>query len=305
MLARAQQPTIGFLDGRSPSTIPPFALGWREGLREIGYVEGTNLKIEYRWAEGRFQRLPQLAAELVRHQVDVVLAAGNAAAEAAKAASGSIPLVFVAGLDPVESGLVASLNRPGGNLTGISLQTIDVVAKRLELLREAVPNTTDIAALINPTKPGAESESNQLEIAARGLGLRLYLLRAASESDVDTALASAVQQKARALLVTADVFFDMQRNQLIERAARYRLPACYSNREYVVGGGLLSYGEDRKESYRQAGIYVGRILKGDKPANLPVQQPTKFELAINLKTAKALGLEIPPLLLALADEVIE
>ena len=308
LAARAQQrpmPVIGILDGRSPGTVPPFVSGWRDGLRQAGYVDGRNVAIEFRWAQGQMGRLPELAAELVLRQVDVILAAGNAAVVAAKTATRSIPVVFVAGSDPVEAGLVASLNRPGGNVTGITILTIGVVGKRLELLREIAPGARDVAALINPTKPDADSETAHLQTAARTLGLRLVVLKASTQQQVDEAFEEAVGQKVGALLVTADLFFDMQRIRIIDHAARVRLPACYNNREYVASGGLLSYGEDRRDAYRQAGLYVGRILKGERPSDLPVQQPIKFELAINLKTAKTLGLTVPPTLLARADEVIE
>jgi len=304
LAARAQQPTVGFLDNRSPSTLPDFVAGWLKGLRETGFVDGKNIAIEYRWAEGHSERLPALAADLVRRKVDVIVATG-AAAPVAKAATSTTPIVFVVGSDPVSTSLVASLNRPSGNATGASLLTSPVLAKRLELLHELVPGAIIMGALINSSNPNTSSDPKQLQIAAKALGIELRILGASYEQEIDDAFASAIQQQVGALLISADTFFDARRNQLISLAGRAALPACYSNRVYVVAGGLLSYGEDREESYHQAGIYVGRILKGEKPADLPVMQPTKFELAINLKTARALGVTIPGTILVRADAVIE
>jgi putative ABC transport system substrate-binding protein len=305
---RAQQPAmpvIGYLDGRSANSVPHYALMWRTGLHATGFTEGRTATIEARWAEGRLDRLPELAADLVRRPVDVMFAAGNAAALAAKTASGTTPIVFIAGFDPVEAGLVTSLNRPGGNVTGVSLLISAVVAKRLELLHELVPSAAVIAVMFNPTNPDTKSNTRQIEIAARALSVQLLILGAAKQDDIAVAFASAVQQKAGALFVQADVFFDTRLDHIVALSARHGIPAIYSNREYVVAGGLLSYGEDRAESYRQAGIYLGRVLKGEKPVDLPVLQPTKFELVINLKTAKALGIEVPLSMLMRVDETIE
>src|SRR5262245_12490286 len=304
LAARAQQPTVGFLDNRSPSTVPDFVAGWRKGLRETGFVDGQNIAVEYRWADGHSERLPALAADLVRRKVDVIVATG-AAALVVKAATSATPIVFVVGSDPVSTGLVASLNRPGGNATGASLLTSAVLGKRLELLHEMVPGAVIMGALINSSNPSTSSVSKELQIAAKALGMEVRTFGASNEREIDDAFASAIQQQVGALLINADTLFDAKRGQLISLAARAALPACYSNRVYVAAGGLLSYGEDREDSYHQAGIYGGRILKGEKPADLPVMQPTKFELAINLKTAKALGLTVPDKLLATADEVIE
>jgi len=304
LAARAQQPTVGVLDNRSPSTVPDFVAGWRKGLRETGFVDGQNIAVEYRWADGHSERLPALAADLVRRKVDVIVATG-AAALVVKAATSATPIVFVVGSDPVSTGLVASLNRPGGNATGASLLTSAVLGKRLELLHEMVPGAVIMGALINSSNPSTSSVSKELQIAAKALGMEVRTFGASNEREIDDAFASAIQQQVGALLINADTLFDAKRGQLISLAARAALPACYSNRVYVAAGGLLSYGEDREDSYHQAGIYVGRILKGEKAADLPVMQPTKFELAINLKTAKALGLTVPPQLLVAADEVIE
>jgi putative tryptophan/tyrosine transport system substrate-binding protein len=305
LAANAQQPTVGFLDNRSQSTVPVSVAGWRKGLRETGFVDGQNVVIEYRWANGQSERLPDLAAELVRRKVDVIVPAGGAAALIVKTATSTIPIVFVVGSDPVKTGLVASLNRPGGNATGVTLLTSAVLAKRLELLHQLVPGAVSVGALIYSNNPSTSSDPKELQVAAIALGVDLRILRAGNEREIDDAFASATQQHVGALLVDADTFFDARRNQLISLAARAALPACYSNRAYVAAGGLLSYGEDREDSYRQAGLYVGRILKGEKPADLPVVQPTKFELTINLKTAKGLGITVPASLLATADEVIE
>jgi ABC-type uncharacterized transport system substrate-binding protein len=263
--------------------------------------------MEARWeAEGRYERLVTLAADLVRLPVNVLIAIGTVrSAQAAKAATTTVPIVFANGSDPVRVGLVPSLNRPGGNLTGVSFYTSALGPKRLELLRELVPQATMIALLVNPTNPVTEGDSKDIEVAARSVGQQMFVVSAANEKEIDAAFATIARERAGALLVNVDSFFSTRRDKLAELAIRYRIPVSYNNRLYVTAGGLMSYGDNRLDSYRQAGLYVARVLKGEKAADLPVMQPTKFELAINLKTAKAIGLEVPPLLLARADEVIE
>ena len=308
--ASAQQPAlpvIGFLGSASPELYAIRLRAFHQGLKEAGYVEGQNVAIEYRWAEGQNNRLPVLAAELVHRQVDVIAAGGGTpSAVAAKAATATIPIVFAVATDPVKIGLVASLNRPGGNLTGITNLNVEVGPKRLELLRELIPTATDIALLVNPTSPSiSEPYSRTLKAAASTLGLQLHVLQASTEQDFDRVFAALVQLRAGALVISTDTFFNARSEQLAALTLRHAVPAIAQYRPFVAAGGLMSYGSDETEYYRQVGIYAGRILKGEKPADLPVIQATKVELVINLKTAKSLGLNIPLPLIGRADEVIE
>jgi len=304
---RAEQkavPVIGFLSSEGLGALASRLAALRQGLSETGYVEGQNVAIEYRWAEGRFDRLPALSADLVGRKVDVIVTSGGASSvRAAKNATSSIPVVFLAAGDPVEEGLVASLARPGGNLTGVAFMGIELWGKRLELLSELVPETRALAYLVNHS-PGAERNINAVQEAARAKGLQVRILRAGTESEIDAAFASLAELKAHALLVGSPTFLS-RREQIVALAARYAVPTIYDWREYVAVGGLISYGTNLADMYRNVGTYVGKILKGAKPADLPVQQPTTFELVVNLNTAKALGLTIPPSILARADEVIE
>jgi putative tryptophan/tyrosine transport system substrate-binding protein len=279
---------------------------FRQGLNARGYVEGRNLKILYRWAEDRDDRLPPLAADLVRRQVTVIATPGSTPATlAAKAATQTIPIVFLIGGDPVELGLVRSLNRPGGNLTGVNILTVEAASKPLELLHELVPASDLIAVLVNRANRTTESEARGLQVAARVLGVRLLMLNASSQSDIEAAFATLVRERAGALVISSDALFLAQRDQIVALAARHAVPAIQQFREFTVAGGLMSYGPSTTDGWRLVGVYTGHILNGEKPADLPVQQATKIEFAINLKTAKALGLNLPPTLLALADEVIE
>jgi putative tryptophan/tyrosine transport system substrate-binding protein len=308
--ARAQQspmPVIGFLSSGSPVPFAPQLAGFRRGLEEVGYADGQNVAIEFRWADGRYDRLPGLAADLVRRQVAVIAAVGGSASGlAAKATTAAIPIVFTSGGDPVRVGLVASLNRPGGNVTGVNLFTSTLAGKRLEVLHELVPKATMIAMLVNPTNPNAEPDIKEVEAAARTIGLQLMVVRASDQSDLEAAFRTMSQGRVDALLVFADPLFDNnERDQMIALASRYSLPAIYDWRDVTAAGGLASYGSNLTDGYRLVGVYAGRILKGEKPGNLPVVQPTKLDLAINLKTARALGLDVSPTLLARADEVIE
>ena len=307
LAAHAQQqamPVIGFMN--SGFVQPSIQAAFHGGLNEIGYVEGHNVTVDYRYAEGHYDRLPALVADLIRRQVAVLGAFGGVhTAIAAKAATATIPIVFANGSDPIKFGLVASLNRPGGNITGVSFFTAELEGKRLGLLHELVPRAAAIAALVNPTNANADDQSRELKDAARTLGLELHILNAVSEGEIDKSFATLAQTRAGALLVASDPFFFGRRQQLIALAARHAVPAIYEWRAFAEAGGLMSYGTNQVEAYRQAGIYAGRILKGEKPSDLPVVQTTKFELIINLTAAKVLGLDMPPGLSARADEVIE
>jgi putative ABC transport system substrate-binding protein len=298
-------PVIGFLNQESAELTTHLVTGFRKGLSEIGFVENQNVAIEYRWAEGRYERLPQFAADLVNRKVAVIAAAYFPSALAAKAATSTIPIVFISGVDPIAGGLVASLNRPGGNLTGLSNFNTSLTAKRLELLHQVVPHATTIAVLVNSKSPATSTIETEVRAAAQALGLRLDVLGASTEDEIDEAFRAAVQRGAGALLVSGDAYFNSRRAQFIALAARHRLPANYDRREIAMAGGLMSYGMNNLDLYRQAAIYTGQILKGAKPADLPVQQPTKVELVVNLKTGRSLGIELPTSVLLSADEVIE
>jgi len=299
-------PVIGFLNVASPGPLRQQIAAFHEGLKESGYVEGQNVAVEYRWAEGQYERLPELAADLVRQQVSVIFVGGGAPAElAVKAATTTIPIVFSTGGDPVRSGLVASLNQPSGNITGVYHFATGLEAKRLGLLHEMLPKATPIAVLINPNYADAENQLRDVQEAAARLGVQLVVVRANAESDFNAAFSTVVQQRSGALLVCASPFFNNRREQLVVLAARHALPTIYEWRDFAAAGGLMSYGTSLADAYRQAGVYAGLILKGAKPADLPIVQATRFEFVINLSTAKALGIEVPPTLSARADEVIE
>jgi ABC-type uncharacterized transport system substrate-binding protein len=309
LAVRAQQPAmpvIGFLSSASPGQFAPYTAAFINGLKAAGFVEGQNVTIEYRWAEGHYDQLPALAADLVGRHVTVIVATGsNAPAQAAKAATAKIPIVFLSGGDPVTDGLVASLNKPGGNVTGVSFVASALMAKRLGLLHQLVPKAALVGVLVNPTYPEAELQRQELQEGAGAISQKTHVVSASTDSEIETGFAALKQQGADALLVANDPFFVSRRNQIAALAARHALPTIYFLREFAEAGGLMSYGASLTNASREAGIYTGQVLKGAKPAELPVMQPTKFEFVINLKAAKALGLEIPPTLLALADEVIE
>jgi putative tryptophan/tyrosine transport system substrate-binding protein len=306
---RGREPAIrmiGFLGSESPELFAELVQAFRKGLSETGAIEGRNVAIEFRWATGQYDRLPALAADLVRLQVSVIVANGTAAV-AAKAATTTIPIVFFSGADPIKRGFVASLNRPGGNLTGVSSLNAELGPKRLELLHGLIPSVSTIALLVNPTNPNAEvlSRSRDMEVAARPLGLQLHILRASTERDFEPAFASLVRLRIGGLVISSDAFFTSRREQLAALALRHAVPTIYQNREFASAGGLMSYGGSDADAYRVMGVYAGRILKGEQAADLPVQQATKTELIINLKTATALGVTVPLPLLGRADEVIE
>jgi putative tryptophan/tyrosine transport system substrate-binding protein len=305
---RAQQkamPVIGYLATGSPGPTAPNVVAFRQGLSETGYVEGKNVTIEYRGAEGQYDRLPALAADLVGRKVDVIVATSVPSARAAKTATSTIPIVFAVGTDPVEDGLVASLARPGGNLTGVTFMMTELMQKRLELLSELAQQVGVIALLVNPDNPNVERTMRDVQEAARAKGVQLQILKAATKAEIDAAFAAFAQLRVGALLVGNDPFFYNRREQLVALASQHAVPAIYEARDYVAAGGLISYGTSLAAASRQAGIYVGKILKGAKPTDLPVEQPTRFELVVNLKTAQALGLTVPPSILSRADEVIE
>ena len=309
LAASAQQPAmpvIGFLNGASPAELGPRVDAFRDGLAEMGYAEGRSVAIEYRWGLGQYERLPEMAIDLVRHRVAAIAATGGVpSVRAAKAATFEIPIVFTMGADPVAFGLVASLNRPGGNVTGITLISGEIVSKRIAVLRDLLPGAKVLGVLMNSTTPSSEAESVAAERTAHTLGWQVKVLRVGKELDFDTAFQPLVRERVDALLVTTDPIFESQRHRIVALAAQHAVPTIYALREYAVAGGLMSYGASINDVYRQAGSYVGRVLKGEKPSDLPVIQTSKFELLINLKTAKTLGIAVPAAVLALADEVIE
>jgi putative tryptophan/tyrosine transport system substrate-binding protein len=307
LAARAQQaaPVVGFLHAGAPGAFASLVAAFRKGLNDAGYIEGRNVAIEYRWAENHYERLPALLTDLVGLRVRVIAALGDVPATTAKAGTSTIPVVVMAASDPVEAGLVASLNRPGGNITGISMFTSDLMAKRIETLTELVPKATSIGLLVNPIGLRAELDTKEARAAGRALGRQIEVLNAGSADEIEAAFGTLVQRRMGALVTGNDVLFSTRYEQIAALASRHAVPTIFPWREFVTAGGLASYGITHAEPYRQVGSYVGRILKGERPADLPIQQPTKFELVINVKTAKALGLEVPDRLLALADEVIE
>jgi putative ABC transport system substrate-binding protein len=307
LVARAQQkPTIGFLNSGSANAYPDRIIAFHQGLRQLGYVEGENVAVDYRWAFGEYERLPALEAELVERRVSVLIATGGEpAALAAKSATSTIPIVFAIGGDPIKLGLVASYNRPGGNATGANILAAEMDGKRLGLLHELIPNAARVGLLLNPNFPAYSTQLNELQRAATIIGLQVEVLRANTDGEIDAAFEIASRKRVGALILAASPFFDTRRDKLVALATRHSLPTVYHFREFAVAGGLMSYGVSIPHIYRQVGVYAGRILSGENPANLPVQQPTTFELVVNLKAAKTLGLEVPPTLLARADEVIE
>jgi putative tryptophan/tyrosine transport system substrate-binding protein len=309
LAARAQQPpsmpVVGFMSARSPGESASLVAAFHKGFNETGYVEGRNVAVEYRWAEGKYDVLPIMATDLIRRQVTVIVAIGDPSPQIAKAATQTIPIVFAANGDPVRDDLVASLNRPGGNVTGVTIFGAAAVTKRLQLLHDLMPQVVAIAYLMNPNNPNGEVEMRAAQAAAQSLGLQMHVLSASNEGELEVAFATMAQHRAGALLVASDLFFLGRRDQLVSLAARHQIPAIYYLREFAEAGGLMSYGNRLSDMYHQVGIYVGRILKGEKPGDLPVQQATKFELVINLKTAKVLGLAVPNSIQLLADEVIE
>jgi putative ABC transport system substrate-binding protein len=305
--ARAQQPVpvVGFLNGSSPGGYARMVASFRQGLKQTGYTEGQNVAIEFRWAEGHYERLPELAADLVRRQVSLIAATSTPANLVAKNATSTIPIVFTTSSDPIQLGLVASLNRPGGNVTGVTQLNVEVGPKRLELAHELMPAAKDVALLINPTNPQAVEVAKNMQEGAASLGLQLHILRAGTDEELDAAFAAFAALKTAVLTIGTDVYFNGRTEQLASLAVRYAVPAIYQYDEFTANGGLMSYGGSIEDAYRSAGILAGRILKGDKPAELPVQQSTKVRLIINLKTAKALGITVPMSILGRADEVIE
>ena len=308
LAARAQQPVtplIGFMNGGSPDAFTRLSAAFRQGLGETGYIEHKNIAIEYRWADGKYDQLPAMAADLLRRRVIVIAATSTPAALAAKAATTTIPVVFETAGDPVTLGLVASLNRPGGNVTGITQLSSELVAKRLGLLHDLLPAVTIISSLVNPTDPRAESQTRDLRKAASALGLQIHVLNTSTDGELDKAFADLIQLRAGAVIVGTGEFFNRRSKQIVALAAQQGMPAMYQYRHFADVGGLISYGPSLTDAYRQAGVYTGRILKGEKPADLPVLRATKFELVINLKTAKALGLTIPSGVFSIADDVIE
>jgi putative tryptophan/tyrosine transport system substrate-binding protein len=305
--ASAQQtlPMVGFVNSGSAQTQALVAAAYRKGLEEVGFAEGKNVLIESRWADGQYDRLPELIADLIKRKVTVIMAGGPPAAQAAKTATSSIPVVFTSGDDPVQIGVVTSINHPGGNVTGVHVLFTELESKKLSLLREVVPKADVVAALVNQSRPIANSQTAELEAAAKKFGQRIQIFHAASEQEIEPAFASMAQAKVDALLVAADAFFNARREQIVLLASRHAIPAIYEQRSFAAAGGLMSYGTNLADGYRQAGVYTGRILKGEKPGDMPVVQASKFELVINLKTAKALGLAIPPSVLLRADQIIE